>query len=287
MSETTTTDKEKKKKPLELNRPGRLELRKTVETGQVRQSFSHGRSKAVTVEVKRKRTFAPGEGGRMTEVVAPPCVPELTTEGTAEATSEFSPETAAELVPTLTEAERAVRLRALETAKQEEDQRRQDEEVAALRQAEEEVEAQQHAAEQTESGDAEDVTPGEGKEDQTADASVDEQAAAAAAAAAIEAPKGGPAARQAELDKEAEARAKTRRKTSAKPGARRGEAWRAPRRGPAPSGQADHHAGPGRRRSRTGALARLGAPATRAFAGSAGKTGPPAAAARGPRGRGA
>ena len=226
MSETTTTDKEKKKKPLELNRPGRLELRKTVETGQVRQSFSHGRSKAVTVEVKRKRTFAPGEGGRMTEVVAPPCVPELTTEGTAEATSEFSPETAAELVPTLTEAERAVRLRALETAKQEEDQRRQDEEVAALRQAEEEVEAQQHAAEQTESGDAEDVTPGEGKEDQTADASVDEQAAAAAAAAAIEAPKGGPAARQAELDKEAEARAKTRRKTSAKPGARRGEARR-------------------------------------------------------------
>ena len=226
MSETTTTDKEKKKKPLELNRPGRLELRKTVETGQVRQSFSHGRSKAVTVEVKRKRTFAPGEGGRMTEVVAPPCVPELTTEGTAEATSEFSPETAAELVPTLTEAERAVRLRALETAKQEEDQRRQDEEVAALRQAEEEVEAQQRAAEQTESGDAEDVTPGEGKEDQTADASVDEQAAAAAAAAAIEAPKGGPAARQAELDKEAEARAKTRRKTSAKPGARRGEARR-------------------------------------------------------------
>ena len=226
MSETTTTDKEKKKKPLELNRPGRLELRKTVETGQVRQCFSDGRSKAVSVEVKRKRTFAPGEGGRMAEVVAPPCVPELTTEGTAEATSEFSPETAAELVPTLTEAERAVRLRALETAKQEEDQRRQDEEVAALRQAEEEVEAQQRAAEQTESGDAEDVTPGEGKEDQTADASVDEQAAAAAAAAAIEAPKGGPEARQAELDKEAEARAKTRRKTSAKPGARRGEARR-------------------------------------------------------------
>jgi translation initiation factor IF-2 len=68
MSETTTS-KDDKKKPLKLNRPGRLELRKTVETGQVRQSFSHGRSKAVTVEVKRKRTFAPGEGGRMTEVM--------------------------------------------------------------------------------------------------------------------------------------------------------------------------------------------------------------------------
>ena len=63
-----TTSKETEKKPLKLNRPGRLELKKTIETGQVRQSFSHGRSKAVTVEVKRKRTFAPGAGGRMREV---------------------------------------------------------------------------------------------------------------------------------------------------------------------------------------------------------------------------
>ncbi len=49
-------------------RPGKLELKKTVETGSVRQSFSHGRTKTVTVEVKKKRTFAPGAGGRMTEV---------------------------------------------------------------------------------------------------------------------------------------------------------------------------------------------------------------------------
>ena len=226
MSETTTTDKEKKKDPLKLNRPGRLELRKTVETGQVRQSFSHGRSKTVTVEVKRKRTFAPGEGGRMTEVVAPPCPPEPTAESTAEATSELALETAAELIPTLTAAERAVRLRALETAKQEEDQRRQDEEIAALRRTEEEAEAQQRTAEDAGSSAAEGVTPGDGKEGETADATADEQAAAAAAAAAIELPKGGPAARQVEPDKEAEAPAKTRRKTSAKPGARRGESRR-------------------------------------------------------------
>jgi translation initiation factor IF-2 len=41
-----------------LSRPsgsGRLELKKTVETGMVRQSFSHGRSKAVAVEVKKTR----------------------------------------------------------------------------------------------------------------------------------------------------------------------------------------------------------------------------------------
>ena len=50
-----------------LRRPGRLELKKTVETGQVRQSFSHGRTKAVTVEVK-KRTFERGAGGNMRAV---------------------------------------------------------------------------------------------------------------------------------------------------------------------------------------------------------------------------
>ena len=36
--------------------PGRIELKKQVETGMVRQSFSHGRSKAVAVEVKKTRT---------------------------------------------------------------------------------------------------------------------------------------------------------------------------------------------------------------------------------------
>ena len=62
-------DKEKKpKKKLSLSRPGKLELQKTVEGGQVRQNFSHGRSKVVTVEVKKKRTFAPGSSGGMKEV---------------------------------------------------------------------------------------------------------------------------------------------------------------------------------------------------------------------------
>jgi len=64
----TATDEQDRKKMLSLSRPGRLELKKTVETGQVRQSFPHGRSKTVTVEVKKKRTFTQGAGGRMTEV---------------------------------------------------------------------------------------------------------------------------------------------------------------------------------------------------------------------------
>ena len=70
MTETDSNakDNEKDKKKMSLSRPGKLELKKTVETGKVKQSFSHGRSKMVTVEVKKKRTFAPGAGGKMTKV---------------------------------------------------------------------------------------------------------------------------------------------------------------------------------------------------------------------------
>jgi translation initiation factor IF-2 len=63
----TESNDQDRKTPLKLS-PGRLELKKTVETGQVRQSFSHGRSKVVTVEVKKKRTFAPDAGGALHEV---------------------------------------------------------------------------------------------------------------------------------------------------------------------------------------------------------------------------
>ncbi|CAA9291047.1 MAG: Translation initiation factor 2, partial [uncultured Acetobacteraceae bacterium] len=40
---------------------GRLELNKTVDAGSVRQSFSHGRSKTVQVEVVKKRVVTPGQ----------------------------------------------------------------------------------------------------------------------------------------------------------------------------------------------------------------------------------
>ena len=40
-----------------------LSLKRTVESGQVRQSFSHGRSKSVLVEKRRKRIVKPGQEG--------------------------------------------------------------------------------------------------------------------------------------------------------------------------------------------------------------------------------
>jgi translation initiation factor IF-2 len=95
---------------LSLGKPGRLELNKTIETGQVRQSFSHGRSKAVTVEVKRKRTFERGAGGRMQEVKK---AAEQEAEKTLIAPAPVEP---VAVVSSLTDKERETRIRALHGA---------------------------------------------------------------------------------------------------------------------------------------------------------------------------
>ena len=59
---TDTNDSDRKK--LSLGGRGKLSLGKSVETGQVRQSFSHGRSKTVfRVERRRKRVGPGGPGG--------------------------------------------------------------------------------------------------------------------------------------------------------------------------------------------------------------------------------
>ncbi|MES2754671.1 MAG: translation initiation factor IF-2 [Pseudomonadota bacterium] len=67
------TDNEKPK--LGMRAP--LGLKRTVETGQVKQSFSHGRSNTVVVEVKRRRILGPGgaPAEAAPEPVAPPPPP--------------------------------------------------------------------------------------------------------------------------------------------------------------------------------------------------------------------
>ncbi|HLB79031.1 MAG TPA: IF-2-associated domain-containing protein, partial [Dongiaceae bacterium] len=109
------SNEQEPKKPLSLARPGRLELKKTVDAGHVRQSFPHGRSKTVQVEVKRKRTYAPGAGGRMTEVVVAP-------EGSEQAFGISAADllAAEHAARHLTAGERATRLRALEDARRDE-----------------------------------------------------------------------------------------------------------------------------------------------------------------------
>jgi translation initiation factor IF-2 len=57
---TDTTDKNKKTSTLTIS-SGKLSLSKPFESGQIRQNFSHGRSRTVTVEVKKTRTLNPNE----------------------------------------------------------------------------------------------------------------------------------------------------------------------------------------------------------------------------------
>src|SRR4029450_9362192 len=165
----TSANEEESKKSLKLSGPGRLELKKTVDAGQVRQSFPHGRSKAVSVEVKRKRTFAPGAGGRMTGVT-----------GGRRGLSETVPHedaTAEERLALhhLTAGERAARLRALEDAQKHEELRkaldaelRRQAEEESLRQAEEEARRQQEEerakAEADARGKLGETPPADGKE---------------------------------------------------------------------------------------------------------------------------
>src|SRR5262245_41180328 len=115
MTDTTDTPETPTRKPLKLSSSGKLELKKTIDGGQVKQSFPHGRSKTVAVEVKKKRTFAPGAGGKM------------------EAVSEIDTRhhvpgepTAAEVFDhhALTAHERAQRQKALEQARKDEDVRK-------------------------------------------------------------------------------------------------------------------------------------------------------------------
>ena len=105
------------KKPLSLARPGKLEIKRTVESGQVRQNFSHGRSKMVAVEVRKKRTYAPDSGGQMSEVRIEPELGELFSSGLGGEDMEATSDAARHVGPSLTEGEIAVRARALEDAK--------------------------------------------------------------------------------------------------------------------------------------------------------------------------
>ena len=107
-----------KNKPLGLSRPGTLQLNKTIESGQVRQNFSHGRSKMVQVEVRKKRTYTQNDTGRMSEVKEEL---EVFQEPKEEVVAPFEKEKVAPpLVPPgsrLTSEEKASRARALLDAK--------------------------------------------------------------------------------------------------------------------------------------------------------------------------
>jgi len=132
---------QEQKRPLTLGRSGgRLELRKPVETAQVRQSFSHGRSKTVTVEVRKKRTINPGTP----EPARPEAAPVVVREASSAATTAEPARRTVVLPRALTAEEKAGRARAVQEDVRraaEEARRRADAEADRLR-----VEAERAAA---------------------------------------------------------------------------------------------------------------------------------------------
>jgi translation initiation factor IF-2 len=156
MAETKTPGE----KTLSVGSKGTLSLKSRTETGVVRQSFSHGRSKQVVVEVKKRRIV--GGDGKAEAAAPAAAVPPRPTAKRAQpaasaAAAQAAPATPAAPAPkasgvvlrTLTEEERARRAHALGDARlREAEERRIAEEEAKLRAIREMAEkAEREAAE--------------------------------------------------------------------------------------------------------------------------------------------
>ncbi len=157
MTDETEAGDQERRKPLSLKRPGRLELKKTVDAGQVRQSFSHGRSRAVAVEVRKKRTLKRSPAADAAVAPKPKAPPKASPpEPVAEAAPPPPPQEEVQqtstaprsrvVLRTLTSDEKAARARAVEDAIRAERQERERAEEEARRRAEEEErQAVEHA----------------------------------------------------------------------------------------------------------------------------------------------
>ena len=135
-----------------------LGLKRTVETGKVKQSFSHGRSNTVVVEVKKRRILGrPGETPAAEAPKTPTPAPEPQAKPAPAAPArpaERRPSAADEIArrkelqeKLLREAEES-RLTALEEARRREDRSKQEQSEDERRRAEENRRAEEEAAEQ-------------------------------------------------------------------------------------------------------------------------------------------
>jgi len=147
-------------KTLHMSQTKTLSLKRPVEQGMVRQSFSHGRTKAVVVEKVKRRIIGPGEATEAASVAPKPAVqaPLAATPAPASTTRPMPPRSAPApkstapsgvVLRTLTEDERDARSLALiEARKREEIERRQAEIEAKVRAEREAIEkAERDAAE--------------------------------------------------------------------------------------------------------------------------------------------
>jgi translation initiation factor IF-2 len=137
--------------------PKTLSLKRPVEQGMVRQSFSHGRSKAVVVETVKRRVVGPGAGKDEKAAASPapaaPAVsaapapaPSRAASGTARPSGPASARSGV-VLRTLSDQERDARLHALaDSRRREEEDRQRQEEEARRRTEREEAEARERAA---------------------------------------------------------------------------------------------------------------------------------------------
>ncbi|MEW5421655.1 translation initiation factor IF-2 [Amorphus sp. 3PC139-8] len=95
MSETKNTGD----KTLSVERKKTLSLRRGVEQGTVRQSFSHGRSKSVVVEKKKRRVVVPGSQDARGQESASPAASEPAAEAKAPTAPASAPEVSAPATP--------------------------------------------------------------------------------------------------------------------------------------------------------------------------------------------
>src|SRR4051812_28171088 len=134
--------------------PKTLSLKRPVEQGMVRQSFSHGRSKAVVVETVKRRVVGPGAGKDEKAAASPapaaPAVsaapapaPSRAASGTARPSGPASARSGV-VLRTLSDQERDARLHALaDSRRREEEDRQRQEEEARRRTEREEAEARE------------------------------------------------------------------------------------------------------------------------------------------------
>src|SRR5436190_23513234 len=158
-----TDTKSSGEKTLSVSPTKTLTLKPRAETGVVRQSFSHGRSKAVVVEKVRKRTLGPGEAKaeapaapapdrvtpRRVGVVARGATPAAVPTAAPAAPAPAGPKPSGVILKTLTEEEQSRRAHALGDAKvREAEERRIAEEDAMVRTRRETIDrAEREAAE--------------------------------------------------------------------------------------------------------------------------------------------
>src|SRR5581483_6653178 len=162
MTETTKNTGEK----LSVTSNKTLTLKRTgVEQGVVRQSFSHGRSKAVVVEKVKRRIGGPAET-RPEPIAAPAAAPKRPTPPAPRAPAAAaapsgaaaapSPKSSGVVLRTLTEDERNARAQALAGAQLRElEERERAEEEARVRRSREEIERTERAAAETRKRDEE------------------------------------------------------------------------------------------------------------------------------------